>query len=198
MIKVYLFDLDDTLINTKIYIELYGPILQLIENRTGLKDAKLDEKAKLLGLTKNKYQRWDTGDLCREFGLLDEYYEILERLISVIPVLHNTVKTVFKKIKTKGRRIGIVSNSMHKTIQTYISKYGLSNYVDFIFSEEDASFRKISDKYWKNLIEKEKLNPADCLVIGDNEKEDVEIPQKFGFRTYHLKDPLELKAVLKL
>jgi putative hydrolase of the HAD superfamily len=196
MINVYLFDLDDTLIDTRIYAELYKPILQLIENKTGLKDDELNNKAKQLGLKQNKYERWDTGDLCRELGLLDEYYEELKKLIAIVPILHDTVEKVFQELKNRGKRIGIVSNSMQRTIQTYVSKYQLTDYVDFIFSQDDVGCRKDNDNYWKKLIEREKLNPTECLIIGDDEIEDIEIPQKFAFKVYHLKDSSDLKEVL--
>ncbi len=65
MIKTYLFDLDDTLIDTKIYAQLYPKILLLIENKKKLKGLGLDKAAESFGLKKNKYGRWDTGDLYR-------------------------------------------------------------------------------------------------------------------------------------
>ena len=192
MINQYLFDLDDTLINTKIYAKLYKPILQLIESKTKLKGNKLTEKAKRLGLEQNQYGRWDTGELCKGLGLLEEYYFELERLIEAVPVLSEGVKKVFRKIQSRGGRIGIVSNSMHRTIETYMLKYDLIQYVDFIFSQEDAGCKKSNSDYWRTLIKREKLNPPECLVIGDNRTEDVEIPRKLGFNAYHLKSFAEL------
>ena len=196
MIKVYLFDLDDTLIDTKIYAKLYPKILPIIEKETGLKGSKLDQKARQLKLKENKAGRWDSGDLCRELGLLDQYYPELEKLIKVVPVLHNRVRFVFNQLRVKKRRIGIVSNSMRKTIKIYLKKYGLK--VDFVFSQDDAGCRKDQNNYWKKLIKKEKLNPEECLVIGDDKIEDVKIPLKFGFQTYHLKKPARLKEILAL
>ena len=124
-IKVYLFDFDDTIISTKIYAELYQPLLKMIKSKLKLTDAQLNQKAESLGLTKNKFGRWDTGDLCRELNLLEEYYQVLEKQIKVMPVLHDTVINVFKKIKAKKRKIAVVSNSMHRTINTYLHKYNL-------------------------------------------------------------------------
>ena len=195
MINVYLFDLDDTLIDSRIYAKLYQPVLQVVKDKTGLTGEKLDKQARLLGLAKNKYGRWDTGDLCRELGLLEEYYKELNKLIAIVPVLHDAVEKVFRKLKNKGGRIGIVSNSQSRTVNTYVLKYNLGDYVDFIFSPDDAGCRKDDDNYWKILIKKEKLNPETCLIIGDDEQEDIKIPQKFGFKTVHLKTPTDLGTV---
>ena len=195
MIKTYLFDLDDTLIDARIYAQLYPKILLLIENKKKLKGTDLDRAAESFGLKKNKYGRWDTGDLCKGLGLLNEYYRELEKLIEVEPVLHDSVEKVFTKVKKKRAEIGIVSNSMQRTIRLYLVKYGLTNHVDFIFSSDDAGCNKDNGNYWKKLLETEKLNSKECLVIGDDELEDVQVPAKFGFKTFLLRSPADLETV---
>ena len=182
-IKVYLFDFDDTIISTKIYAQMYHPILIMIKKRFKWNDQQVEHKARELGLIKNKSSRYDTGDLCRELGLLVEYYGILEKNIKVVPALPNTIVNVFKKIKSKNKMIGIVSNSMNKTIALYLKKYKLFSYIDFIFSQDDAGCTKREEKYWKRLIQKEKLNPSECLMIGDDPIEDRKIPRRFKFMT---------------
>jgi len=196
MIKTYLFDLDDTLIDTSIYARLYPKIISLIERKKTLKGAELDMKAISFGLKKNKFGRWDTGDLCGGLGLLEEYYAELETAIEIESVLHDTVEGIFAKLKKKGMKIGIVSNSMQRTIQAYLTKYKLAKYVDFIFSSEDAGCRKDNDLYWKKLIEKQQLKPQECLMVGDDELEDVQIPAKFGFKTFLIQKPVDLEKVI--
>ncbi len=195
MTKTYLFDLDDTIIDTKIYAQLCPKILFMIKSKKKLTGTDLDATAASYGLKKNKFGRWDTGDLCRELGLLEEYYQELEKLIEVLPVLHNAVEKIFKQVKAKKKTIGIVSNSMHRTIQLYLKKYGLSKYIDFIFSSDDAGYRKDKDIYWKKLIEKQILKPQECLMIGDDELEDIQIPARFGFNTFLIKSPGDLEKV---
>src|SRR3989338_5872375 len=124
-IKVYLFDFDDTIISTKIYAELYQPLLKMIKSKLKLTDIQLNQKAEDLDLKKNKFGRWDTGDLCRELNLLEEYYRVLEKQIKVMPVLHDTVISVFKNIKSKKKKIAIISNSMRRTVNAYLQKYDL-------------------------------------------------------------------------
>src|SRR3989344_5094637 len=124
-IKVYLFDFDDTIISTKIYAEIYQPLLKMIKSKLKLTDSQLRKKAVALGLTKNKFGRWDTGDLCRELGLLAEYYEELEKMIEMVPVLRDSVLDVFSKLREKKKKIGVVSNSMRRTIELYLQKYNL-------------------------------------------------------------------------
>ncbi len=197
MIQIYLFDLDDTLIDTKIYAQLYQPILQIIHREKRLSGKGLDAAAKELGLKKNKYGRYDSGDLCKALGLLEDYYQELEKQIKVSPVLHDSVIDVFQTLQKRKKKIGIVSNSMQRTAQLYLKKYDLSKYVDFIFSQDDAGCRKDNDAYWTKLIKKENLKVRECLVIGDNLEEDVFIPTKLGFNTFHLEEPSKLREILK-
>ena len=75
-INFYLFDLDGTLIDTRIYAVIYLEILEMVKKRLNLSDEELEAKAKGFGLKKNKFKRWDSGDLCRELDLLDEYYNL--------------------------------------------------------------------------------------------------------------------------
>ena len=184
----YLFDFDDTLISTKIYSDIYEPILLMIRNKLKLSIEEIDKKAPELGLKKNKFGRWDSGDLCRELGLTEEYYHILGKHIEVIPILHDKVIEVFEKITFEKKKIGIVSNSRRRTISLYLHKYELLKYIEFIFSQDDAGCRKNEEFFWKKLLAKEKLIAKDCLVIGNDPVDDIKVPQKFGFNTKLITD----------
>ena len=186
MISTYLFDLDDTLIDTSIYREIYSEVLSKIKEKT---DVDIDS----LGLKKNKYGNYDSGELCRSLGLLDLYYSVLESQIEVKEVLHDSVLELFSLLRKKGKKIGIVSNSMLRTIKAYVDKYGLE--VDFIFSSDLTGCNKDSPEYWKKLIAAEKLDPEECLVIGDDKLEDVEVPGKLDFQTFYLDNVDKLREV---
>lgn len=197
VITTYLFDLDDTIIDSTIYARIYPQIISLIKFRFDLTSNDLDHKAQELGLKKNKFSRWDTGELCKKLGLLKEYYAILEEQIKVSPVLHNMVMTVFTNIKSRKKKIAVVSNSMTRTIQLYIKRYKLNNYLDFVFSYDDAqSNKKNNEKYWVILIQKHKLIPKECLVVGDDSEQDRNVPRKLGFQTFLLKKPEDLRQLI--
>jgi len=175
MTTTYLFDLDGTIVDAKIYATICPTVLQLIETKTGLKGEVLEKKALQLGL--HKKERWDSGDLCNGLGLLEEYYSILEKEVEKSSGLRPEIKDLFQQ----GKKIGIVSNSMRRTIELYVKRFKL--HVDFIFSSEDAGCRKDKVEFWKRLIAKEKSIPKECLVIGDDPMEDGEVPRKLEFRT---------------
>ncbi len=193
--KVYLFDLDDTLISTKIYAEIYQPVLEMIKTKLNYTHKQLDEKAKELGLNKNRFNRWDTGDLCRELNLLKEYYQILEEQIPVQSVLHHNVIDLFEKLKKEKKKIAIVSNSMLRTVKAYVNKYKLNKYLTFIFSRDDVQCLKDQEAYWRALIKKHKLKPAECIIVGNDEKQDIQIPERLGFQTFKIKRANDLRLL---
>ena len=82
---------------------------------------------------------------------------------------------------------------MTRTIKAYLNRYKLNDYIDFIFSIDDSGCKKRDEKYWKTLIEKKKLNPEECLVIGDDIIQDVKTPERVGFNTFLIKKPSDLK-----
>lgn len=195
-LKYYLFDLDDTIIDTKIYAEMYSPVLDMISSKKKMTLEKIDAKAASFGLQKNKFDRWDSGELCKHLGLLEEYYSILEMHIKVMPELNENVFKVFKRIKSKGGKIGIVSNSMERTIKAYIQKYALGEYLDLVFSWDEANCKKRQVEYWESLAKKRKIKPSECLVIGDDPEQDVEVPAKAGFHTLLVKSPKDFAKIL--
>lgn len=186
---IYLFDFDDTLIDTKIYAEMYPEIMQAIQK----KYPTINEIAKKNNVTINKFGRYDSGELAKKLDMLDTYYEILGKHIDTMPVLKKNVIETLKKLK--GNRIGIVSNSMKRTINTYLQKYNIEKYFDFIYSVDDSSCKKNDINYWQGLIKKYKINPNDCIIIGDNEIDDKLIPNKLGFNTFIIKDISDFKKI---
>ncbi|MFA6089381.1 MAG: HAD-IA family hydrolase [Candidatus Woesearchaeota archaeon] len=194
-VNTYLFDLDGTLIDTKIYSSLYPHIIEKLKKHLAITDADLDTKATSLGL-KKRDGKWDTGELCKKLDLLDFYYHELEKKIQIMPILHDRVIYVLAELKKRGRRIAIVSNSMQRTIDLYLKKYDLTQYMDFVFSSDDAGCMKDNKLFWEKLIEKEKLVPSECLMIGDNILEDISMPKRSGFNTFYVATSFDLTMLL--
>ncbi|MEK6901437.1 MAG: HAD family hydrolase [Nanoarchaeota archaeon] len=183
MPQTYLFDLDGTLIDTTIYERCYQPIIQMIKQKRKLSLSEINKRAKALGLSKNEFDRWDTGDLCHAFDLLDDYYTILKQEVKGRSLLQEKVVQKLKTVHHQRQTVGIVSNSMRKTITLYLTTYKLLKYVNFVYSSEDAGCRKDTMAFWKKLVNRHNLDPKRCTVIGNNPLEDGTVPQKVGFKT---------------
>ena len=184
-ITTYLFDLDGTLVDEKIYSRIYSKIVKMIKEKKGLDEEEISGRAEQWKLTRNKEGRWDTGELCKELGLLNSYYRILEKEIQtkVKLIMHKKIIVLLRDGEKKKKKIGIVSNSFRKTISLYIKALHLDKQIDFVFSSEDAGCKKKEKKFWKKLREQEGLTPEKCLVIGNDEIDDQNVPRLAGFRT---------------
>jgi len=189
-LTTYLFDLDGTLIDMRIYEKLYLPLLEKIRYKLDLTQEGLDIKAEQLNIKKASHKRYDTGELCKALGLLDLYYEGLEKAINKENIIRNNTKDTLKRLKQDNKTIGIISNSMKKTILLYMDKCDLTRYIDFIFCPEDTkdNIKKDNPKFWKELIKKHDLDPKECMIIGDNPIDDISIPDILNFNTRLLKD----------
>lgn len=198
MITTYLFDLDGTLIDTKVYKKIYPKVLRMIEKKRKIGKTDIDDKAKSFGLRKDKEGRFDSGDLCRELGLLDGYYAILEKEVKATPSLKKDVKKVLSELNKRRKKVGIVSNSMRRTINIYIDKYKISDNINFIYSSEDAACRKNHFVFWEKMLRERKLIPNQCIVVGDNKVDDIDMPRKVGFNTLLVKNPKDLAKVLEI
>jgi len=197
-INTVLFDLDDTLIDTKIYSELYESLLKLAQEKLSISDKELEELPAKLNLQSNKDGKYDTGDLFRKLDMLDVYYEELEKAITKLPPQNPKIKEVFDSLIEMEMHIGIVSNSMDKTIRLFLKKHELMSYIDLIFSADRSLHKKSNPEYWKALIEQEKIDPEECMIIGDDPVDDEETPKQLGFQTLRITDPSDFNKILDI
>lgn len=191
-----LFDLDDTLVSSgRIYAQMYYPLLEMLQSDLQFSLVELEQRAKELGITKNKHGRWDTGELCSALGQLEKYYSVLENFIEKEEVLYSQTIPTLKASRSLVGKVGIISNSMRRTVQAYANKYHLHRYIDFFFSSEDAESRKSDESYWNTLVHHKRLCPSETLVVGDNEVDDVITPGSLGFKTQLVHQPAELSLI---
>ncbi len=181
MVTTYLFDLDGTIIDPAIYREIYHDVLSMIERKREIPLVEIELAGTKAGIRKSKDGKFDSGELCKHFELIDDYYEILGPRIASTDVANHAIITRMNKAVVEGARIGIVSNSFTRTILLYVKRYKLP--VDFIFSAEEAGFMKSDVRFWRALVKAQNLFAHDCVVIGDDPVDDVKVPEKVGFKT---------------
>jgi FMN phosphatase YigB (HAD superfamily) len=138
---------------------------------------------------KEEEGRLDIGDLFKAFGQLDTYYEAIENELWKKDFIK---KDVIEKIKKITERKGIAANSMKRTILLWMKIYSLGNLFDFIFTGDDSKYTKSSVLYWKDLMRKEDIISKECMIIGNNKKEDADIPSTLGFKCILINDFLKL------
>jgi HAD superfamily hydrolase (TIGR01549 family) len=162
---LYIFDFDQTLVDSSIYFEIYNEIITYL----GLKYGQLVNIK-------------DSLDLCRHYNEEEFYYNILKKRLTEEYIFPYT-----RDILNKYTNFAVATNSSQKTVKLFFDFYKLPK-PKFIFTKDDALIYKKDVLFWKKMIEKFNLNPKECTVIGDNIRDDFEIPKKVGFNAILIDD----------
>lgn len=113
-----------------------------------------------------------------ETGLEEE--EIRKRIDSIpekIYVLRDP--KVFDLLKSY--RLALATNHI-SSLEKWVKKSGLENKFELIVNSASAGASKPSEKFYKILLEKLKLEPREILFIDDRE-ENIEGAEKLGIKT---------------
>lgn len=188
MIETYLFDLDDTIIDSSIYVRMYHKLIDELLNNLKISKIELQKEITRLKNETGK-QRIDSFELCQKLNSEDIYYNVLGTHIKHTYTLKNKeIPNIFKKIKDSGKRIGIVTNSQEKTAELFLKRFRLRSYIDFIQSgKKDALF------FWLNLEKKYDLQRENTMLIDDSE-DVLEIAKRVGYKVLNVKDLASLEG----
>ena len=130
--------------------------------KNGVIDENQDIKMLEANITKEELQ------LSKEH-LSKWIYLPMERLYKRTKPYDGVVET-FKKIKTKGLKIGVFSDfPLFKKLESM----GLSSYVDFAASSEDIGFLKPSIHCFEYLLYNIGLDCKEVLYVGDSYDKDI-------------------------
>lgn len=170
MNKLVIFDLDGVLIDSReIHYDALNDALKKVgekyvisrEEHLSLYDGlNTTRKLKMLterkGLPVSEYDKiWNdkqeaTFNIVR--GFKKEYW----------------LQTMFRKIKSKGYKIAVASNSIRETVKISLISIGLIEEVDYFVSNEDVSRAKpYPEMYWKCMTALNVL-PKNTIIIEDS------------------------------
>lgn len=98
--------------------------------------------------------------------------------------------------------LSIASYTQSSFTQLELEELGISKYFSYFVFSSDIGFRKESIEFYKKCLEIVGKSLGDCVMVGDNYKEDILIPSQLGINTIWLKNPgvdlpvVEAKAVV--
>ncbi|HQG57491.1 MAG TPA: HAD family hydrolase [Candidatus Dojkabacteria bacterium] len=108
----------------------------------------------------------------------DMYWEYFLNHVKVYP----EVKDTLKKIRQAGVRIAIVSDGDLSLRIRKARKTGLTKLVDQIVASEEVIFEKPFSAIFTLTLSRLKLEPANCIMLGNNYKSDIRGAQLVGIR----------------
>ncbi|MEN6450480.1 MAG: rhamnan synthesis F family protein [Thermoguttaceae bacterium] len=96
-----------------------------------------------------------------------------------------------------GKRIVLLSDMFlpRATLESMLKEQGVTDW-DAMYLSNDVGLRKDTGDLYGHVLDKESLTPQQLLMIGDNERSDVQIPHDLGIGTLHVLRPIETARAL--
>ena len=208
MIKTVLFDLDGTLLPLyqEDFVKVYFSLLCKKLSPLGYQP---NETVKAIwagtkGMVKNDGSRLNVEifwEVFREMmqglpdakPLCDEFYTKEFDGVKTVLKKESDRRALIEKLKAAGLRLVLATNPVFPTnaFKTRLKWVGL-DYDDFEYVTDysNSTYCKPQPAYYKEIAEKLSLDPAECLMIGNNVSEDMAAAQA-GMNVYLVTEFLE-------
>lgn len=191
MVKVVLFDLDDTLISEDDYIKSgYNHVAKVIENKYSLNASKIYDDLYRLYIedSKNVFNR-----VLDKYGIKynkEDIMFLVNEYRNHIPTIefYDDVIPTITELKKRGIKIGIISDGYLSTQKSKAEVLGLYNLFDkVIFTEElGREYWKPHPKSFEVMKEYFDVNYDEMIYIGDNPEKDFFISSIYPIKTVRI------------
>lgn len=177
-IKGVIFDLDDTLYSEKEYVKSgYKKIGEFI--------GREDAAKKMWGYFENGKPAIDA--YLEEIGEMDKKDECLDIYRNQIPdiTLYKGVNNMILELKTKGIKIGVITDGRPKSQRGKLKALGLDKMVDDIIITDELGgiqFRKPNDISFRIMQNRWRIPFEQIVYVGDNSNKDFHAPRQLGMR----------------
>ena len=95
--------------------------------------------------------------------------------------------SLLRSARKTGKRVILISDMFlpKDFIERLLKQHGIVDW-DALYVSNEVGLRKDSGELYRHVLDREGLSPAETLMVGDNERADVQIPVGLGMPTYHL------------
>lgn len=94
--------------------------------------------------------------------------------------MYPRVKDVLTALRAQGRSIFLLSNAQRIFTMPELEKLGLADFFDANYISSDYGMAKPEAAFLEVLLREQRLQPADCVVIGNDWRSDMSIAAKCG------------------
>lgn len=207
--KVILFDLDGTLLplDEKLFVDIYFTELSKVFSEYNIESNKLVEAiwtatheiVKNDGKRTNEEAFWEKFksiiniDLSNVKEVLEKFYanEFFTKL-KKCSTENNLAKVAVNLAKKNGRKVVLATNPVFPIDALVRLKWtGLDiDDFDYVTHYSNSSFSKPNPKYYLDLCKKLDVEPKECLMIGNDERQDIFAASSAGMNCYLVTDNL--------
>ncbi|CDQ18169.1 putative hydrolase of the HAD superfamily [Halobacillus karajensis] len=186
MIKAFIFDLDGTLLNrdesvksfiAEQYERLYETLKHLPRETYIQRFIELDHRG-YVWKYKVYRQLVDEFDIQRMTGdeLLHDYLNNFKENCIPFPKLLE----ILEELKKNNFLIGIITNGKGQFQMNNIKALKIDKYADTILISEWEGVKKPDPTIFRRAAERLKVDPENCVFIGDHPENDVKAAQNVG------------------
>lgn len=195
MIKLLIFDLDDTLYNEKEYVASgFRAVAEFVFLK---KELNKDEVFNfLMDSFKSNGRGRNFNELIEKFNLSDMTPELLvgvyrEHVPEV--ALYPGVKELLNNLKNNYVLV-LLTNGWVDVQKMKIKALEAENYFDKIFfaQEDGLEFRKPNPKYFLKILSHYRIAPNEALMIGDDHESDIRGAKEVDINTFLVEKPDDL------
>lgn len=111
----------------------------------------------------------------------------LFRILSIDYIkLYPRVTEALACLRQAGYRLWLLSNAQRIFTEYELRHLGLGEQLDGIYISSDYGCRKPDVRFFRALLEEQNLNPASCLMIGNDRQTDIAGAQAAGLATLYM------------
>ena len=187
MIKAVVFDLDHTLFDRYATIQKLVPQLRKhfdlgdgITDEYFIQELSYADKHFVHKGWEGIYNHLVSKGIFKTLPGFAEYTEIVLRHFRHIAEKYDFAEPTLKKIKSKGYKIGLITNGSHELQYKKLGMLELTDLFDEIIVSGDTPYQKPDERIFLMMAERMGVAPQEMMYVGDHPLNDVEGPRKAG------------------
>ncbi len=186
-VSTYIFGLEGSILDSVVYTLMYDELLKELAAEHGFSPAEIEKAISKLRQPGKK--KVDAFELCAKLKSEALYFRMLEKYAGhIYSIKIPSMPSHFKRIKSQGKRLAVTSGSHPRTIEIFLNRFNLSQYIDFF----DAGNKSLIG-YWLAIAKRHNLDPKTTLVIDDDVS--CRAAKEVGFLTLELDDIRDLEKI---
>ncbi len=103
--------------------------------------------------------------------------------------LFDGAKDLLRSLKAAGKNVYLLSNAQHAFTMPELEVLGIADCFDRIYLSSDYCCKKPDPLFYMQLITDTGINPAESIMVGNDELCDIRGAQKIGLDTLFMKSP---------